>query len=383
MGKIKKSESKGKDKDPRPKSSYASNKTNKIPLSSSDSPRQRPRITLQDVLGADKTMRRGKEGKGSDKGDVLSQSSSSSSSEMPPESEWDEQALALKEQIEGGAFDHLLMEPRRKAQQRAAGRRKPQQQGQESDDDDGSSSSSIEVVDLEGDYDEDDEAVVGKPDELEFVGRNDDVGSCSDDDSKSAMEDSEASNEEDREGSDDELDDEKSEKVDDVAESPEESDENADEDQQDRTTRLSKQNNINSKALHIVTESLQSQKHSWAWAETFDVVSTDPLPFGKKSSAGDEALVDIHDDLKREVAFYDMALAAVAQAREKCSVSKIPFSRPDDFFAEMVKTDGTLPPRPVIHSSIHSWCAYLRISRSHSRLFYSIFQTTWQRSRIG
>ena len=50
----------------------------------------------------------------------------------------------------------------------------------------------------------------------------------------------------------------------------------------------------------------------------------------------------IHDDLQREVAFYDVALEAVLEAKVLCHKAGIPFTRPDDFFAEMVKTDGTL-----------------------------------------
>ncbi|OEU16528.1 eukaryotic rRNA processing, partial [Fragilariopsis cylindrus CCMP1102] len=49
--------------------------------------------------------------------------------------------------------------------------------------------------------------------------------------------------------------------------------------------------------------------------------------------------LDIHDDLKREVAFYNTALEAVNLARPKCQEFGIPFSRPEDFFVEMVKTD--------------------------------------------
>merc|ERR1719215_1267276 len=34
-----------------------------------------------------------------------------------------------------------------------------------------------------------------------------------------------------------------------------------------------------------------------------------------------------------------MALESVHKARKECNKAKIPFSRPEDFFAEMVKTD--------------------------------------------
>ena len=54
--------------------------------------------------------------------------------------------------------------------------------------------------------------------------------------------------------------------------------------------------------------------------------------------------LDVHDDLKREVAFYNMALEAANMARKLCHDANVPFSRPEDFFAEMVKTDGELLP---------------------------------------
>ncbi|EKX43513.1 hypothetical protein GUITHDRAFT_45163, partial [Guillardia theta CCMP2712] len=48
---------------------------------------------------------------------------------------------------------------------------------------------------------------------------------------------------------------------------------------------------------------------------------------------------DVNDDLKRELAFYDIALAGVKDCQEMCKSSGIPYERPKDFYAEMVKTD--------------------------------------------
>mmetsp|Transcript_25807 Transcript_25807/g.44465 ORF Transcript_25807/g.44465 Transcript_25807/m.44465 type:complete len:220 (+) Transcript_25807:220-879(+) len=48
---------------------------------------------------------------------------------------------------------------------------------------------------------------------------------------------------------------------------------------------------------------------------------------------------DIEDDLKREVAFYQASLEAVSQAIKRLDQHKIPHRRPDDYFAECVKTD--------------------------------------------
>jgi rRNA-processing protein EBP2 len=49
---------------------------------------------------------------------------------------------------------------------------------------------------------------------------------------------------------------------------------------------------------------------------------------------------DISDDLQRELAFYSQSLDAVRQARMKLRAEGVPFSRPKDYFAEMVKEDA-------------------------------------------
>ncbi|KAJ3042675.1 rRNA-processing protein and EBNA1-binding protein ebp2, partial [Rhizophlyctis rosea] len=45
------------------------------------------------------------------------------------------------------------------------------------------------------------------------------------------------------------------------------------------------------------------------------------------------------DDLKREFAFYSQALHAATQARKLITAAGVKFSRPEDFFAEMIKSD--------------------------------------------
>lgn len=97
---------------------------------------------------------------------------------------------------------------------------------------------------------------------------------------------------------------------------------------------------INGKALAAVYDELQTTKKAMPWSEFLVVIPDKPLPFGGSGAGGSP--LDIHDDLKRELAFYNMALDAANEARIACRQSGIPFSRPDDFFAEMVKTDGEL-----------------------------------------
>lgn len=49
--------------------------------------------------------------------------------------------------------------------------------------------------------------------------------------------------------------------------------------------------------------------------------------------------IDVNDDLNRELAFYKQALGAVQQGRKRLLAEGVPFSRPTDYFAEMIKDD--------------------------------------------
>jgi rRNA-processing protein EBP2 len=51
------------------------------------------------------------------------------------------------------------------------------------------------------------------------------------------------------------------------------------------------------------------------------------------------AIADVSDDLQRELAFYQQSLNAVKEARQLLKAEGSPFSRPTDYFAEMVKAD--------------------------------------------
>src|ERR1044072_3947052 len=53
-----------------------------------------------------------------------------------------------------------------------------------------------------------------------------------------------------------------------------------------------------------------------------------------------EQEVDVNDDLTRELAFYTQALEGTRRAFEKLQSMGVPFLRPEDYFAEMVKTDS-------------------------------------------
>ncbi|KAM3516008.1 hypothetical protein MY11210_000290 [Beauveria gryllotalpidicola] len=58
------------------------------------------------------------------------------------------------------------------------------------------------------------------------------------------------------------------------------------------------------------------------------------------STSTAESIPDVSDDLQRELAFYTQCLEAARQGRSKLLAEGVPFSRPKDYFAEMVKEDA-------------------------------------------
>ncbi|EPQ54682.1 Ebp2-domain-containing protein [Gloeophyllum trabeum ATCC 11539] len=74
-----------------------------------------------------------------------------------------------------------------------------------------------------------------------------------------------------------------------------------------------------------------------------DTIKLDPsLPWTETLSISypDKIEVDVDDDLNRELAFYKQALHAANTARALASQHNLPFTRPSDYFAEMVKSDA-------------------------------------------
>ena len=80
--------------------------------------------------------------------------------------------------------------------------------------------------------------------------------------------------------------------------------------------------------LEQLTGGVDPEKSDETWVESLVVTAPEPLQ-----------LDDPDDDLKRELAFYNQALSAVRVAQERLDRLGIPHVRPDDYFAEMVKTD--------------------------------------------
>ncbi|KAL8178853.1 UNVERIFIED_CONTAM: putative rRNA-processing protein EBP2 [Gekko kuhli] len=77
------------------------------------------------------------------------------------------------------------------------------------------------------------------------------------------------------------------------------------------------------------------QRHL-AWVERLDVTSC--LDKNVASSHMPDA-VDPEDDFKREMSFYHQAQASVLEALPQLHRLKVPTRRPDDYFAEMAKSD--------------------------------------------
>ena len=68
------------------------------------------------------------------------------------------------------------------------------------------------------------------------------------------------------------------------------------------------------------------------WEERLDIVSNTAID-------PPENPLDTNDDLKRELAFYKVAEEAVKIGKQHFKSTKMKFTRPMDFFAEMVKSD--------------------------------------------
>ena len=66
------------------------------------------------------------------------------------------------------------------------------------------------------------------------------------------------------------------------------------------------------------------------WIEKLDLLTQQPTY---------ELVPDVHDDKHRELIFYETALIGAKQGAHKLESLAIPFRRPEDYFAEMLKSD--------------------------------------------
>jgi len=84
----------------------------------------------------------------------------------------------------------------------------------------------------------------------------------------------------------------------------------------------------NTAALRNALSSISIPVSTLPFSEHQSLISTDPL-----------SIPDVNDDLTRELAFYTSSLSGARLARSLLKKEGVPFSRPADFFAEMVKSD--------------------------------------------
>jgi rRNA-processing protein EBP2 len=100
----------------------------------------------------------------------------------------------------------------------------------------------------------------------------------------------------------------------------------------DRDT-LNPSYNKRRRLTRVVLPSLKTKDFGWtkkaAWIDHMVVTG----------AAGVAPIADINDDLQRETSFYERALASAEVAISKLKALGIPTRRPDDFYAEMVKSD--------------------------------------------
>jgi rRNA-processing protein EBP2 len=84
----------------------------------------------------------------------------------------------------------------------------------------------------------------------------------------------------------------------------------------------------NSAAITSSLKRISFINSNTAFSEHNSLVSTEPID-----------VPDPNDDLARELAFYKVCQAAATTARGLLKKEGVPFTRPGDYFAEMVKTD--------------------------------------------
>lgn len=79
--------------------------------------------------------------------------------------------------------------------------------------------------------------------------------------------------------------------------------------------------------------------------ERISIPTDSSIPFASHQCVVSQArtsdsIPDVSDDLQRELAFYSQCLEAAKIGRAKLIKEGVPFSRPKDYFAEMVKEDA-------------------------------------------
>jgi rRNA-processing protein EBP2 len=93
--------------------------------------------------------------------------------------------------------------------------------------------------------------------------------------------------------------------------------------------------NIKDRPPIFEAEALHEVLEDFAWTVPKDWSQTQVISL---ETATD--VPDVHDDMARELAFYNNGKAAAELAIEKLEGAEIPWLRPPDYYAETVKSDG-------------------------------------------
>lgn len=81
-------------------------------------------------------------------------------------------------------------------------------------------------------------------------------------------------------------------------------------------------------------DGLHDKLEEMAWTDEVGWVETQVITGGST-----EQLEEVEDDLQRELAFYNQALDAAKQAVARFDKAGMKWRRPEDYYAEMVKSD--------------------------------------------
>lgn len=121
----------------------------------------------------------------------------------------------------------------------------------------------------------------------------------------------------------------KDDEMDDMSEEVSESESESDSDEEGDVKLLEP-----SKKAIYNTEGLEEKLQDISWPENVGWIHRLSIDINQEQE------VDVNDDLKREAAFYTQALEGTREAFEKLQSMGLPFLRPPDYYAEMVKTDS-------------------------------------------
>lgn len=84
---------------------------------------------------------------------------------------------------------------------------------------------------------------------------------------------------------------------------------------------------------------LEKFKQNLDWIERLDLTTKPPAPEEEDDEKASPEDKSVHDDFRRELAFYKQVQASVLEVLPKLNRLGIQTRRPDDYFAEMAKSD--------------------------------------------